>query len=80
MDLVYTSELTEHVGVFVHGGYAYKITEIDAYLIDADDEGFVYSIGAEAAMGHDSIVVASMNTEGSKELGDSLFDGVMCGF
>ncbi|HEO98467.1 MAG: porin family protein [Campylobacterales bacterium] len=81
LDLVYTYELTETLGLFAKAGYEYEIEEIEAYHIDADDNGFIYGVGVEVAMGHDYKFVAEYEhstIEGPR--GDSLFAGVMFNF
>ncbi|MFT7880021.1 MAG: porin family protein [Sulfurimonas sp.] len=81
VDLVYTYELTETLGVFAKAGYEYEIEEIEAYHIDADDNGFNYGIGVEVAVDHTYKVIAEYEhstIEGPR--GNSLFVGVMYNF
>ena len=50
LDLVYTYEFTETLGVFVKAGYEYEIEGIDEYDIDVDEDGFNYGIGVELSI------------------------------
>ena len=81
IDLVYTYELTETLGLFAKAGYEYEIEEIDEYHIDADDNGFNYGVGVEVAVDHTYKVVAEYEhstIEGPR--GNSIFLGVMYNF
>jgi outer membrane autotransporter protein len=81
VDLVYTYEFTETLGVFVKAGYEYEIEGIDDFNIDVDEDGFNYGIGVELAMNHKYKFVAEYEhstIEGPR--GDSIFAGVMYNF
>ncbi|MDM5270760.1 porin family protein [Sulfurovum sp. zt1-1] len=81
LDLVYTYELTETVGVFAKAGYEYEIEKIAEYNIDADDHGFNFGIGTEVAMGENYKFVAEYEhstIEGPK--GNAIFVGIMINF
>lgn len=81
IDLVYTYELTETLGVFAKAGYEYEIEEIEEYNIDADDNGFNFGVGAEVAINHKYKFVAEYEhstIEGPR--GNSIFAGVMYNF
>ncbi|MGC9351521.1 MAG: porin family protein [Sulfurovum sp.] len=81
LDLVYTHELTETLGIFAKAGYEYEIEEIEDYHIDADDNGFNYGVGVEVTMDHTYKLVAEYEhstIEGPR--GNSLFVGVMYNF
>jgi len=81
LDLVYTYELTETVGIFGKVGYEYESEEIKAFDIDGSDHGFVYGAGVEVAMTDEYKFVAEYEhstIEGPR--GDSIFAGVMINF
>jgi len=81
LDLVYTYELTETVGIFGKVGYEYESEEINALEIDGSDHGFVCGAGVEVAMTDDYKFVAEYEhstIEGPR--GDSIFAGVMINF
>ncbi len=50
LDVVYTYEATEYIGIFGKVGYEYEWETIDAYHIDAQEHDFVFGIGVEIAM------------------------------
>lgn len=81
LDLVYTYELTETVGVFAKAGYEYEIEDIEDYDIDTDDNGFNFGVGAEVAVNDKYKVVVEYEhstIEGPR--GDSIFAGIMYNF
>ena len=81
LDLVYTYELTETLGVFAKAGYEYEIEDIEEYNIDADDNGLNFGVGVEVAVNHKYKLVAEYEhstIEGPR--GDSIFAGVMYNF
>ena len=81
LDLVYTYELTETVGLFAKAGYEYEIEKIKDYDIDADDDGFNFGIGTEVAMGENyKFVVEYEHTTIEGPKGNSIFAGVMFNF
>lgn len=81
LDLVYTVEVTETVGVFAKVGYEYEWETISKYDIDGTDHGFVFGAGVEIAMNETYKFVAEYEhslIEGPR--GDSIFAGVMYNF
>lgn len=81
LDLVYTYEITETVGIFAKAGYEYEIEEIEEFDIDTDDSGFNFGIGMELAMNEKYKFIAEYEhstIEGPR--GDSIFAGVMYNF
>ena len=81
LDIVYTYEFTESVGVFVKAGYEYEIEDIEEYDIDTDTDGFNYGIGVEYALNHKYKLITEYEhstIEGPR--GDSIFAGVMYNF
>lgn len=81
LDLVYTYELTETVGLFAKAGYEYEIEKIKDFGIDANDDGFNFGIGTEIAMGENYKFVAEYEhstIEGPK--GNAIFAGIMINF
>jgi len=81
LDIVYTYEVTEDLGIFAKGGYEYEWEEISAYDIDTEDHGFVFGGGVEVAMNESYKLIAEYEhstIEGPH--GDSIFAGVMYNF
>lgn len=81
LDLVYTYELTETLGLFAKAGYEYEIEEVEDYDIDTDDNGFNYGIGVEIAVDDTYKLIAEYEhstIEGPR--GSSLFAGIMYNF
>jgi len=81
LDLVYTYEATEALGIFVKVGYEYEWEKIRNLDIDNNDNGFVYGAGVEVAMNESYKLVAEYEhstIEGPH--GDSIFAGVMYNF
>lgn len=81
LDLVYTVEATENIGIFGKVGYEYEWEKIDAYDIDNRNHDFVFGVGTEIAMNEDYKFVAEYEhslVEGPH--GDSVFAGVMFNF
>ena len=81
LDLVYTYELTESLGIFAKVGYEYEWEKISAYDIDSRDHDFVFGGGVEVAMNESYKFVAEYEhstIEGPH--GDSIFAGVMFNF
>lgn len=81
LDLVYTYELTETLGVFAKAGYEYEIEEIEEYGIDSNDDGYNFGLGVEVALNHKYKLIAEYEhstIEGPR--GDSIFAGVMYNF
>ena len=50
LDVVYTYEATEHIGIFAKVGYEYEWETIDEYHIDSQEHDFVFGAGVEIAM------------------------------
>ena len=81
VDLVYTYEVTERLGIFAKAGYEYEWEKISAYDIDGRDDGPVFGGGVEIAMNESYKFVAEYEhstIEGPH--GDSIFAGVMFNF
>ena len=81
LDLVYTYEVTEDLGIFAKAGYEYEWEKISAYDIDGEDHGFVFGGGVEVAMSESYKLIAEYEhstIEGPR--GDSIFAGVMYNF
>jgi len=81
IDLVYTYELTEELGVFGKVGYEYEWEKISALDIDGTDHDFVFGAGFEAAMDEKFKFVAEYEhslIDGPR--GDTLFAGIMYNF
>ncbi|HSR73800.1 MAG TPA: porin family protein [Sulfurovum sp.] len=81
LDLVYTYEVTEDLGIFAKAGYEYEWEKIAAYDIDSEDHGFVFGAGVEVAMSESYKLIAEYEhstIEGPR--GDSIFAGVMYNF
>jgi len=81
LDLVYTVEVTETVGIFGKVGYEYEWEKIDAYGIDNTNHDFVFGVGTEIAMSEKYKFVAEYeHSLVSGPHGDSVFAGVMFNF
>ncbi len=81
LDLVYTYELTESLGIFGKVGYEYEWEKISAYDIDSRDHDFIFGGGVEVTMNESYKFVAEYEhstIEGPH--GDSIFAGVMFNF
>ena len=81
LDLVYTYEASENVGLFGKVGYEYEWEKIDAYDIDARNNDFVFGAGVEIAINETYKFVAEYEhslIEGPR--GDGVFAGVMINF
>jgi len=79
LDLVYTYEATEALGLFVKAGYEYEEESLENDT--THDDGAVFGAGAEYALNHNYSLVAEYEhstIEGPK--GDSVFAGVMFNF
>jgi len=81
LDIVYTYELTEELGVFGKVGYEYEWEKINALDIDNTDNGFVFGAGFEVAMDENfKFVTEYEHSTIDGPRGDSLFAGVMYSF
>jgi opacity protein-like surface antigen len=81
LDLVYTHELTETVGIFGKVGVEYENEKIKAFDIDSDDTGFNFGAGVEIAMDHSyKLLVEYEHSTIDGPRGDSIFAGVMYNF
>lgn len=82
LDIVYTYEITETVGIFAKVGYEIEWESIDELGIDSEnDDGFVFGVGFEAAMSETYKFVAEYEhstIDGPR--GDALFAGLMFNF
>ncbi|MEY3002194.1 MAG: hypothetical protein RLZZ428_569 [Pseudomonadota bacterium] len=81
LDVVYTYEATEALGIFGKVGYEYEWEKISAHDIDSRDSGFVYGAGIEVAMTEKTKFVTEYEHSTVKgPHGDSVFAGVMFNF
>jgi opacity protein-like surface antigen len=81
LDLVYTYEITESLGIFGKVGYEYEWEKISNFEIDSRDSGFVYGAGIEVAMTEAAKFVSEYEHSTVKgPHGDSIFAGVMFNF
>lgn len=81
LDLVYTYEATEHLGIFGKVGYEYEWEKIDDLDIDSKEHDFVFGAGIEYAMNEEYKLVLEYEhslIEGPH--GDALLAGVMFNF
>jgi len=82
LDIVYTYEMTEIVGIFAKAGYEIEWESIDELGIDSEDhDGFVFGVGFEVAMNETYKFVAEYEhstIDGPR--GDALFAGLMINF
>ncbi len=81
LDLVYTYEATQKVGIFGKVGYEYEWEKISDYNIDNQEHDFVLGGGVEIAMNEKYKFVGEYEHSTIKgPHGDSLFVGVMFNF
>jgi len=82
LDLVYTYEATETVGVFGKVGYEYEWETIDELGIDSSrDHGFIAGVGVEVSLNEDYKLVAEYeHSTIDSPRGDSLYAGLMFNF
>ena len=81
LDLVYTYEVSENVGLFGKVGYEYEWEKIDAYHIDGRNNDFVFGAGVEIAMNETYKFVAEYEHSLIKgPRGDGILAGVMINF
>jgi len=81
LDLVYTYEVSEGVGIFGKVGYEYESETIDAFDIDGNDNGVVFGAGVEVAMNETYKFVAEYEHSAIKgPRGDGILAGVMINF
>ena len=81
LDLVYTYEASENIGLFGKVGYEYEWEKIDAYNIDGRNDDFVFGAGVEIAINETYKFVAEYEhslIEGPR--GDGILAGVMINF
>ena len=81
IDLVYTYELTETLGVFGKVGYEWEWEKITALDVDKSDHDFVFGVGTEIAMDEAFKFVVEYEhslIEGPR--GDTLFAGIQYNF
>ncbi|KYJ87623.1 porin family protein [Sulfurovum riftiae] len=82
LDIVYTYEMTETIGLFAKAGYELEWETIDKIGIDSEDhDGFVFGVGFEVAMNESYKFVAEYEhstIDGPR--GDALFAGLMLNF
>lgn len=82
LDLVYTYEATETLGIFGKVGYEYEWETIDELGIDSSrDHGFIVGAGVEVALSEKYKLVAEYeHSTIDSPRGDSLYAGVMYNF
>ena len=81
LDLVYTFEATETVGLFAKVGYEYEWEEIDGLHIDSRDDGFIVGAGIEVSVSENYKLVAEYeHSTIDSPRGDSLYAGLMFSF
>lgn len=82
LDLLYTYEVTEIVGLFGKVGYEYEWETIDELGIDSSREhGFIAGVGVEIALNEKYKVVAEYeHSTIDSPRGDSLYLGMMYNF
>lgn len=81
LDLVYTYEATERVGIFGKVGYEYEWEKISDYNIDNQEHDFVFGGGIEIAMNEKYKLIGEYEHSAIKgPHGDSLFAGIMLNF
>jgi len=81
LDLVYTYEATETVGIFAKVGYEYEWETIDDLDIDSTDHGFILGAGVEVSLNENYKLVAEYeHSTIDSPRGDSLYAGLMFSF
>lgn len=81
LDVVYTHELTETIGIFGKVGVEYENEKIEAFDIDSDDTGFNFGVGVEMAIDHSyKFLVEYEHSTIDGPHGDSIFAGLMYNF
>jgi outer membrane protein X len=81
LDLVYTYEATEKLGIFGKVGYEYEIEKINAFGIDDEDHDFVFGAGIEYKLNETyKAVVEYEHSMIEGPHGDSILAGVMFNF
>jgi len=82
LDLVYTYEMTETIGIFGKVGYEFEWETIDGLGIDSErDDGFVFGAGFEVAMNEKyKFVTEYEHSTIDGPRGDAIFAGLMVNF
>ena len=81
LDLVYTYEASENIGLFGKVGYEYEWEKIDAYNIDGKNNDFVVGAGVEIAINETYKFVTEYEHSFIKgPRGDGILAGVMINF
>ena len=81
LDLVYTYEATETLGLFAKAGYEYEWETIDDIGIDSTDHGFIVGVGVEVSLNENYKLVAEYeHSTIDSPRGDSLYAGLMFSF
>jgi opacity protein-like surface antigen len=81
LDLIYTYEATETLGLFAKVGYEYEWETIDDLGIDGTDHGFILGAGVEVSLNEDYKLVAEYeHSTIDSPRGDSLYAGLMFNF
>ncbi len=78
LDLVYTYEATENLGIFLKAGYEYEWEKIPDLDIDSREHDFVFGVGIEYALDEDyKLLLEYEHSKIEGPHGDSVFAGVM---
>ena len=81
LDLVYTYEATETLGIFAKVGYEYEWEKISRFDIDGRDNGFVFGGGIEVAIDEPyKFVFEYEHSTIDGPRGDTFFAGLMYNF
>jgi len=81
IDIVYTVEVSETVGVFAKVGYEYEWETISDLNVDSRDDGFVYGAGLEFSINETYKFVAEYeHSTIDSPRGDSIYAGIMYNF
>lgn len=81
IDVVYTYEATEEIGIFAKVGYEYEWETIDTYDIDSKEHDFVFGAGLEIAMNKSyKLLFEYEYSLIESPRGPSIFAGVMFNF
>lgn len=81
LDIVYTHEMTENLGIFGKVGYEFEWETISELDIDEKEDGFVFGAGIEYALNKDyKLLVEYEHSMIEGPHGDSILAGVMFNF
>ncbi len=81
LDLIYTKEVTEDVGIFGKFGYEHENEKVDAHHQKAEEDGINIGLGIEYALNSSYKIIAEYEHFTAKESdSDLVFGGVMFDF